>query len=188
MLITTRMELSGEAVSVWRRFCRVPPPPNGSSIVPVQLDATRGALRVGGKPWLGRGYYINGLASNGSTDEWPDHGGLAAALPRLTEVFKPGDVPVINWGLPYNLGVFPAAFQLELLDAATAVGLKVIYDLTDTGINFQHLKAGFSSRLDNLERAVALVRNHSALLGYLLPLQALVNTYSIRGIVHSVTE
>jgi hypothetical protein len=163
MLITVQTE-SGDTVSVWRRFCRVQPPPSGSHIEPVQLDTTRAALRVGGKPWMGRGYYINGLAGNGSTDEWP-HGGLAAAFPRLAEVFKLGDLPIINAGLPYNLGVYPPEKRLALLDAAAAVGLKVMYDLTDTGVNFQRLAPGFGAHLHELEQQITLVRNHSALLG-----------------------
>eukprot|EP01052_Picozoa_sp_SAG31_P023465 SAG31_NODE_1936_length_6871_cov_3.385854_5_plen_460_part_00 len=55
-----------ETFTVWRRFMRVPPPDPGSGIEAVQLDATRGGILTGGKPFLGRGYYINRLNNNES--------------------------------------------------------------------------------------------------------------------------
>jgi hypothetical protein len=55
-----------ETFTVWRRFMRVPPPEAGSGIEAVQLDATRGGILTGGKPFLGRGYYINRLNNNKS--------------------------------------------------------------------------------------------------------------------------
>jgi hypothetical protein len=67
----------------------------------------------------------------------------------------------------YTLGVYPQSTQLALVDVAAAVGLKVMYDLTDTCINFPHPKPGsVEHRLHNLERNIALVQNHSALLVY----------------------
>ena len=53
-------------LTVWRRFMRVPSPPASSHVEPVQLDATRGGILVGGKPFLGRGFYINRLNNNKS--------------------------------------------------------------------------------------------------------------------------
>ena len=55
-----------EKLTVWRRFMRVPSQPAGSRVEAVQLDATRGGILVGGKPFLGRGYYINRLNNNKS--------------------------------------------------------------------------------------------------------------------------
>jgi hypothetical protein len=114
----------GNSLSVWRRFMRVPAPPAGSAIEPVQLDATRSGILIGGRPFLGRGYYISGLNNNDSIPERQRYsvpGGIAAEIARLTGVVKPGDPPVINMGEIYGLGEFSPADQLAVLDAAAAV-------------------------------------------------------------------
>ena len=160
----------GGSFSIWRRFMRVPPPPAGSSIEPVQLDATRGGILIDGKPWLGRGYYMSGLNNNASIpskQRWSVPKGIAAEIERLTEAIKPGDPPVINMGEIYGLGSFAPADQLAVLDAAAENGYKVQYDMTNPGIAIDG-----GGPFDNdtalhwLRSNVTLVRKHKALLGY----------------------
>jgi hypothetical protein len=159
----------GSSFSVWRRFMKVPAPPPGSSIEPVQLDATRSGILIGGKPFIGRGYYISGLKNNESIPERQRYSvprGIAAEIARLTEVVKPGDPPVINMGEIYGLGGFSPADQLAVLDAAAAVGFKVQYDLQTPGIQID--KGGpfdNETSIQAMTENVRLVRNHSALLG-----------------------
>jgi hypothetical protein len=163
-----------EKLTVWRRFMRVPPPPAGSRVEAVQLDATRGGILVGGKPFLGRGYYINRLSNNKSVPaSYSVPAGISAEIRRLSGVTKPGDTPIINMGEIYGLGsdpdpeLFSVKQMLAVLDAAAEVGFKVMYDMTFPGV---HIQAGGpfnnESRLHWLRSNVTLVRNHPALLGY----------------------
>ena len=163
-----------ETFTVWRRFMRVPPPDAGSSIEAVQLDATRGGILTGGKPFLGRGYYINRLNNNESiAASYTVPQGISEEIRRLSGVTQPGDTPVINMGMLYGLGsdfdpdYLSPTIVLSVLDAAAASGFKVMMDMTFPGV---HIQAGGpfnnESMLHWLRSNVTLVRNHTALLGY----------------------
>ena len=66
--------------TVLRRFHRVAPPAENSTVQTVQVDHSRKGLLIGGKPWVGQGWYMSPwnqsleLLSDAIRDELAPHG------------------------------------------------------------------------------------------------------------------
>eukprot|EP01051_Picozoa_sp_SAG22_P001149 SAG22_NODE_43_length_25304_cov_5.394644_1_plen_966_part_00 len=144
-------------VSKLVRFMRVPPPPNGSTVEPVQVDHQARSLRVAGKLFNPVGWYVE---SDIPLDD----------LRRIIVAeFAPRGV---NAAMIYGLNS-PTKHTVEqlfeFLDACHAAGFKIWWPLED-GIGPVSLQRGgpFSdeTRLVELKRQVNLVKDHPALLGW----------------------
>ena len=55
----------GQRITKLKRLMRAPPLPSTSSALPVQVDHSTRGLRVDGRPYLGVGWYLDGLAGAG---------------------------------------------------------------------------------------------------------------------------
>ena len=157
----------GARINKWRRLMRAPPVPQGSSVLPVQVDHSTKSLLVDGRPHSGTGFYLNGVGQ--------PHG----PFKNLTEYIVKGSAPArLNQGMIYRLNSHSAPEILSVLDQAASVGFRVMFDmptqLDDCGDQSNRMKGQNTTCFNNtaspglksLEAAVALVKDHPALLGY----------------------
>lgn len=143
-----------------RRFQRAPPLPEGSRVLPVQVDHTRKSLLIDGRTHHGVGWYMDfAVGANGAFWGFDDAQDLAlrGMAPRgITQVML------------YNFQFYPAAAQLEFLDRAAASGLKVMYEVDHDGWIKRHQgtlnRSTLSAQLDALAANISLVKEHPALL------------------------
>ena len=168
--ITVKLS-NGHTFTKLRRFMRAPPLPNSSSALPVQVDhATRG-LRVDGRPYVGIGWYLDGMGG-------ADSGGGFATYDNMTDYLTHAQAPLgVNQGMIYRMFTYPPERQLRVLDQLAAAGFKVMYEvgqqLSDCGDPIQAELRGMpglcyndSSKLTWLKDVVRLIKHHPALLGY----------------------
>eukprot|EP01048_Picozoa_sp_COSAG05_P020114 COSAG05_NODE_3333_length_2145_cov_2.746334_2_plen_474_part_00 len=129
----------GTVINRWRRFMRVPPPAAGSIVEPVQLDHETAGLRVGGVPFMARGWYVDTMI-NGTL---PSAGGLVALFGRLAKVdlltnltiSKDGPYPPVVNSFIVSMTNLPATEQLRVLDGAQRYGVKLIFRMDRMGID-----------------------------------------------------
>lgn len=158
---------SGQKFTKWRRLMRVPPPPRGSFISPVQVDHGTKSLLLEGRPYDGVGFYLDAL----------DH--PHGAFHNLSEyIVKEAAPNRVGHGMIYRLYTFPAETQLHIMDQAASVGFHLMYELPtqldDCGNQYRPgrpwpptcFNDTASAGLEQLRQAVALVKDHPALLGY----------------------
>eukprot|EP01051_Picozoa_sp_SAG22_P015736 SAG22_NODE_2102_length_3010_cov_2.033322_2_plen_803_part_00 len=147
----------GRTITMLRRFMRVPPPPNGSAVEPVQVDHAARSLRVGGNLFNPVGWYVE--------SDIP----LNDLRRTIVSEFAPRGV---NVAMPYGLNS-PTKHTVEelfeFLDACHAVGFKIWWGL-ESAIGPVNLQRGGpfddDSKLVELKRQVELVKDHPAILGY----------------------
>eukprot|EP01051_Picozoa_sp_SAG22_P008814 SAG22_NODE_694_length_7847_cov_4.425787_4_plen_480_part_00 len=130
--------LGGAVINRWRRFMRVPPPLAESAVEPVQLDHITAGLRVGGVPFMARGWYVDTMADG----TLPSAGGLVALFGRLAKVDLLTNLTIAKYG-PYppvvnsfivDIYGLSAEEQLHVLDGAQRFGVKLILTLNRMGI------------------------------------------------------
>eukprot|EP01044_Picomonas_judraskeda_P006306 COSAG03_NODE_623_length_6665_cov_3.515230_5_plen_416_part_00 len=102
---------------IWRRLMRHVP---GPAVAPgsTQVDHHIRALRVGGQPFVGQGWYV--------------YGGFAWAQQNISMLFAPVKRQAelgIDLIMPYNLNDFNITDQQRYLDWCHAVGVKVLYPM-----------------------------------------------------------
>ena len=157
----------GRNVTKWRRLMRAPPLPRGSFVSPVQVDHSTKSLLIDGRPYSGVGFYLDAV-------DHP-HGALHNVSEYIVKDAAPNRV---NHGMVYRLYTFPPETQLRVMDQAASVGFRLMYELPsqldDCG---EHYRPGrpwphtcfndsASAGLKQLREAIALVKDHPALLGY----------------------
>lgn len=162
---------SGHSFTKLRRFMRAPPLSNSSSALPVQVDHAARGLRVDGRPYVGIGWYLDGMSG-------VESGRGFATFDNMTDYLTHAQAPVgINQGMIYRMFTYPPERQLHVLDQLAASGFKVMYEvgqqLSDCGDPIQAELRGMpglcfndSTKLTWLKDVVHLVKHHPALLGY----------------------
>eukprot|EP01046_Picozoa_sp_COSAG06_P030265 COSAG06_NODE_2864_length_6158_cov_3.302855_3_plen_401_part_00 len=149
----------GPTVERLRRLQRAPPLPDGSTVLAVQVDASRRSLRVDGRTWRGIGYYMADFGQGGYWWGFDDLADLA-----LRGLAPHG----INQAMLYNFQYYPLDAQRAFLDRAAAVGLKVMLQVSQGWIkrnngNLDH--QAMAPQLQALTDNITAVADHPAILG-----------------------
>lgn len=162
---------TGHSFTKLRRFMRAPPLSNSSSALPVQVDHAARGLRVDGRPYVGIGWYLDGMSG-------VESGRGFATFDNMTDYLAHAQAPVgVNQGMIYRMFTYPPERQLHVLDQLAASGFKVMYEvgqqLSDCGDPIQAELRGMrglcfndSTKLAWLKDVIHLVKHHPALLGY----------------------
>ena len=146
-------------VTKYRRLIRAPPPAAVGPIEAVQVDHSRRGMLVAGQPYVGSGWYADGNSN------WQHN--LSAYLDVVARQASVGD----NLIMPYGLPRFNASEQRAFLERCAELGIKVIYPLAPAIA----ARMAWDSVLPSskwsadLVANLSVVRNSSALLGYLPP-------------------
>ena len=162
---------TGHSFTKLRRFMRAPSLPNSSAAIPVQVGHAARGLRVDGRPYLGVGWYLDGMSG-------VESGRGFATYDTMADYLTHAQAPLgVNQGMIYRMFTYPLDRQLHVLDQLAASGFKVMYEvgqqLSDCGDPIQAKLRGMpglcfndSSKLLWLKDVVHLVKHHPALLGY----------------------
>lgn len=170
--ITVPTATGAKKIVKWRRFHRVPPRANGS-VAAVQVDHSTRGLRIAGKAWNGVGFYVF------------DPGNLTTLTDRIIRVHQTKGSRGPNQVMVYALNSYTPAAQLAFFDSMAAIGVKIIYEMTNVpgcrgslpSCSKNRSKIDFKrggpfddpALLKELDANVRLVKDHSALLGCAVP-------------------
>ena len=133
---------------------RAPPLPNSSAALPVQVDHAARGLRVDGRPYVGIGWYLDGMGGVES--------GLGfATFANMTDYLTHAQAPLgVNQGMIYRMFTYPPERQLAVLDQLAASGFKVMYEvgqqLSDCGDPIQAELRGMPGRPPSLPLSLSL--------------------------------
>ena len=142
-----------------RRFHRVPPPPENSTVIPVQVDHTKRSLLVNGTTFQMQGFYM-GTDHPTNASFW-----LQEELNLITQKLVPNG---LNIGLLYDLQNEPLDVQRNFLDGCHQAGFKILYPLSMfSKVNINH-GGPFNqpALLKDLIANITFVRDHPAIFGY----------------------
>lgn len=149
--------LAHSVLNKTHRFHRVPLPPKGAMVQPVQVDHARQGLLVAGKPWAGVGWYVQsqqGCCGPPACGPHKDDPAFGGHLSNLTDVVRVGMVPRgINVAMVYGIEQHPVAEQLAFLDDVAKDGFKVMYRLDVGNATAQ-------------KETIDLLKDHQSILGW----------------------
>lgn len=160
-VVVTVLGQNNPQVTIRRRFQRIPLSGLPTGATPSVVDHTTRSLVVGGKPFLGMGWYLNAGRAGNATELF---GGLATHGQLGT-----------NQLMPYELVALDPQEQLSFLDHCHASGIRVLFPMQQFGVT-GGITVNYSKHWDGSADArawqaqvvanVTLVKHHPALLGY----------------------
>jgi hypothetical protein len=161
-------------IKMYTRLIRAGPPPSSSGAVPVQIDHEHtGSLLVGGKRFVGIGWYVNlnlpTCVSGANPRNVCDEGipNMESMAEHVVTLGKQG----VNLLFIYHLSSYNASAQKWLLDQASNAGIKLLLGLPTAppggyeACGEWQNDTGYKSRI---ARSIAVAQDHPATLVFFL--------------------